>query len=180
MGVNFIDQYSLLHFATGIIAYFWGISLINYTIIHILFEIIENTSHGMNFINNQFANIWPGGKPYSDSFINSTGDTIFGMLGWLVAYIVDYYGKKHNLYGINSKEETVAINDLAKNNKSDPKDIKVLNSKKVTWANGSLGCPKEGEVYTQALVDGYEILLEDNKITYDYRVVDNNNFKICK
>ena len=51
MGNKFLDQYTYLHFATGIVAYFFGISIKNWIIIHILFEIIENTKFGMKMIN---------------------------------------------------------------------------------------------------------------------------------
>ncbi len=38
-------------------------------------------------------------------------------------------------------------------------DIEVVLAERVTWSDGSLGCPKPGEMYTQALVDGYRIVL---------------------
>lgn len=93
MGIYFADQYSLLHFATGVIAYFWNINLLTWIIIHIVFEILENTEWGMHIINN--FPIWPGGKDYADSPINILGDNIFAILGWLVAYCLDYLGKKY-------------------------------------------------------------------------------------
>ena len=52
MGNALLDQYSLLHFATGIVAYFWDVEFIMWTIMHIGFELVENTSQGMKFINN--------------------------------------------------------------------------------------------------------------------------------
>lgn len=45
------DQYTYLHFAIGIVVYFWNISLINWVIIHTIFEIIENTQTGIHIIN---------------------------------------------------------------------------------------------------------------------------------
>jgi hypothetical protein len=87
MGLNFIDGYSLLHFASGIIAYHFGIKFHIWFIIHALFEIIENSKVGMNIIN-KYLVFWPGGKPSSDSIINSIGDQTFAMLGWYVAYLV--------------------------------------------------------------------------------------------
>ena len=84
MGINFIDKYSLLHFAVGIIFRFFNINFILSILIHILFEYIENTKHGIHFIN-KYLTWWPGGKDYSDSLLNSTGDTFFFALGWLVA-----------------------------------------------------------------------------------------------
>lgn len=99
MGKLLLDQYSLLHFAVGIVVYFWGISLKTWIIGHILFEYIENTPRGMQFINNNLNGLWPGGKPEPDSFINSTiGDNLIAALGWLFAYYIDNLGKKYNLY----------------------------------------------------------------------------------
>ena len=103
MGTNLIDQYSLLHFATGIIAYFWGLNFYQWFYIHLLFELIENTNIGMYIINKYFKDIWPGGKPKSDSFINSIGDTIFSILGWFLAYYIDYIGAKYKLYNKHIK-----------------------------------------------------------------------------
>jgi hypothetical protein len=99
MGKNMFDQYSLLHFATGIILYFWNIALLDATLLHILFEIIENTNIGM-YIINKYITMWPGGKPFADSFDNSMiGDNISFIVGWLVGYVFDYYGKKYDWYG---------------------------------------------------------------------------------
>ena len=87
MGSSLIDKYSLLHFATGIIFYFFNISFLNTLIIHTLFEIVENTNQGVHFID-KYLKFWPGGKKQPDSLINNIGDTIFMMLGWIVAYII--------------------------------------------------------------------------------------------
>lgn len=89
MGRRWFDQYSLLHLAVGIIAYFWSISLFMIIIIHILFEFIENTHFGMNLINTYFQHWWPGGKLYPDNLLNSITDTIFTGFGWLIAYNLD-------------------------------------------------------------------------------------------
>jgi hypothetical protein len=86
MGLRVFDQYSLLHFATGIIAYFWSLSLFITIIIHILFEFIENTNIGMNLINTYFLQWWPGGKTHPDNLLNRTSDTFFTGLGWIIAY----------------------------------------------------------------------------------------------
>ena len=89
MGLRAFDQYSLLHFAVGIVAYFWSISFFITILFHILFEFIENTSIGMNLINTYFLQWWPGGKTHPDNFLNRTSDTIFTGLGWLTAYYFD-------------------------------------------------------------------------------------------
>lgn len=94
MGDQIFDQYSLLHLATGIIAYFWGLSFMAWIYIHLLFELLENTDKGMHIINT-YIKLWPGGKSKSDTFINSFSDTIFSVLGWIIAYYIDHYKSKY-------------------------------------------------------------------------------------
>jgi hypothetical protein len=38
----------------------------------------------------------------------------------------------------------------------------------VTWSDGSLGCPEPDMTYTQALVDGYRIVVEAGGSSYTY------------
>lgn len=97
MGSKFMDQYSLLHLAVGIVVYFWDISLLSWFVLHTMFELIENTQQGIYFINN-YITWWPGGKPRPDSIINSIGDTMFSLLGWVIAYYTDQFGKQWQLY----------------------------------------------------------------------------------
>jgi hypothetical protein len=42
----------------------------------------------------------------------------------------------------------------------DPSEIEVVSAEEVTWPDGALGCPEPDGMYTQALVDGYRIVLE--------------------
>ena len=97
MGKYFCDQYSYLHFASGILSYFWNISFQNWIILQILFELFENTTICMKIINNNIS-FWPGGKVYIDSLINQFGDIFFGTMGWLTAYYLDKLGKQYNWY----------------------------------------------------------------------------------
>jgi len=62
MGTYFFDQYSILHMASGIIAYFFGFELLHWIIIHVVFECVENTDTGIRIIDTYMKNIWPGGK----------------------------------------------------------------------------------------------------------------------
>jgi hypothetical protein len=89
MGLKVFDQYSILHFAVGVVAYFWSISLFTIIVIHILFEFIENTPIGMNLINTYFLGWWPGGKTHPDNLLNKTSDVIFTGFGWIVSYHID-------------------------------------------------------------------------------------------
>ena len=97
MGKYLLDQYSYLHFAVGIIFYFWNVSLKNLLVIHVIFEIFENSGLGILMINKIFP-IWPGGKPKADSLINEVGDILASLLGWLSAYYIDQLGAKYSLY----------------------------------------------------------------------------------
>jgi hypothetical protein len=38
----------------------------------------------------------------------------------------------------------------------------------VTWRDGSLGCPRDGVLYTQALVPGYRIVLALGNVEFLY------------
>jgi hypothetical protein len=42
----------------------------------------------------------------------------------------------------------------------DPEEIEVLVAEEVTWPDGALGCPEPDGMYTQALVEGYRIVLD--------------------
>lgn len=92
MGVYFTDTFSLLHFASGIIAYYWNIPFVNWFIYHSLYELIENRPTMVKLIDS--IPIWPGGKKSSDSFINSIGDTFYALLGWIFTnyYLTYIYG----------------------------------------------------------------------------------------
>ena len=99
---RFADQFSLLHFSVGTIAYFWNIPFFIALIIHAIFEWIENTKFGMEIIKNWIINPglfkWPGGKYQADSSINILGDNVFFAIGWITAYILDILSDKYNWY----------------------------------------------------------------------------------
>lgn len=92
MGQNIFDQYTFLHFSVGVVMYFIGFSLVSTIILHVIFEFAENTTEGINFINNYLSWFWPGGKEVPDSHLNSIGDTIGVIAGWLAAKYLDDMG----------------------------------------------------------------------------------------
>lgn len=61
-----------------------------------------------------------------------------------------------------------AVADLATRLGVDAASIEVVSEEEVTWRNGSLGCAKEGQMYTQALVDGTRIILRVDATDYEY------------
>lgn len=50
----------------------------------------------------------------------------------------------------------------------------------VTWPDGSLGCPRPGVSYTQALVPGYQVVLALDASRYDYRVGTHGAPVLCQ
>jgi hypothetical protein len=85
MGTALFDEYSLLHFAVGVIARHWNIAFLVFLLTHIIFELLENTKPAMYFINT-YLKAWPGGKSFPDTFLNSqVGDNLSAVAGWWLA-----------------------------------------------------------------------------------------------
>jgi len=95
MGNTLLDQYSLLHGAVGVVAYFWQIPFVWAILIHTLFEWVENTETGMALINRVFVREgafgWPGAKTAADSLVNCVGDTAAFAVGWGVAWMASVW-----------------------------------------------------------------------------------------
>jgi hypothetical protein len=47
-------------------------------------------------------------------------------------------------------------------------EVAVAGALRVVWSDGSLGCPEDGMMYTQALVEGYLLTLEVEGRRVDY------------
>lgn len=91
------DQYTYLHWASGVMAYFWGIRLKWWVVLHTCFELGENSVWGIQFIN--MLPLWPGGKPRADSLPNSLlGDTLGAIGGWMSAQFLDQLGTYFGWY----------------------------------------------------------------------------------
>ena len=92
------DQYSLLHFASGVTAYFWGIGPLAFAVIHLGWEAFEYSSFGLAAVNKYWH--WPGRKKpmERDSVAGSIGDNIAGNIGYWSARYLDEYGKAHGWY----------------------------------------------------------------------------------
>lgn len=72
-----------------------------------------------------------------------------------------------------------ATADLAARLSVDASDIVVVKVQAVKWPDGSLGCPQEGELYTQAVVDGQQIFLGHEDRIYDYRADASGSVRFC-
>lgn len=78
--------------------------------------------------------------------------------------------------------ETVesAMTDLAERTGEATDAVTLVTFEDVTWNDGSLGCPKPGEMYTQALVDGSRTVLELDGVTYDYHAGADGDPFLCE
>lgn len=72
-----------------------------------------------------------------------------------------------------------AIRDLAGRLDVSEADIEVIEVKDVQWPDGALGCPEEGKMYTQALVDGSQVLLGVDERIYDYHAGSDGEPFLC-
>ena len=61
-----------------------------------------------------------------------------------------------------------------------PRDqLVIVRAEAVVWNDGSLGCPEPGMQYTQALVNGYWVVIDAAGKTYDFRVGRGGSFRLC-
>ena len=56
----------------------------------------------------------------------------------------------------------------------------LVSAEQVTFNDSSLGCPKPGSSYTQALVDGLRVIVRAEGSTWDYRFGTTDTPKLCQ
>lgn len=83
------------------------------------------------------------------------------------------------LAGISGDLLNSVLDDAAQRLGVSTDALVVTRAEAVTWNDGSLGCPEPGMFYTQALVDGYWIVVEAGNQSLDYRATGSGNFRIC-
>ena len=72
------------------------------------------------------------------------------------------------------------IQDLSRRLGEQVTDPTIVSAEPMTWNDGSLGCPEPGQVYTQALVDGFRVVLEIDGAEFDYRVGSGTDVRLCE
>jgi hypothetical protein len=70
-------------------------------------------------------------------------------------------------------KEAAALAEVARD------QLVIVHAESVVWNDGSLGCPEPGMMYTQALVNGYWVVIEAASRTYDFRVGSGGSFRLC-
>jgi hypothetical protein len=58
--------------------------------------------------------------------------------------------------------------------------LEIVTADAVTFNDGSLGCPQPGMFYTQALVDGYQVVVRTPDGELDYRAAQQGGFRLCE
>ena len=59
-------------------------------------------------------------------------------------------------------------------------DVRMVTSRRVTWNDGSLGCPQPGQTYTQAQVPGMQVVVSAAGVEYDYRFGRSGAPRLCQ
>jgi len=72
-----------------------------------------------------------------------------------------------------------AVTDLAGRLRVEPSEIEVVMAERVTWPDGSLGCPEPGISYTQALVEGSKVVLGHGGRVYLYHAGTDDQPFLC-
>ncbi len=70
--------------------------------------------------------------------------------------------------------------DLATRINAQPEELEIIGAEAVVWPDGSLGCGKPDQTYTQASVRGYRIVLCYLDKQYDYRASETGYFFLCE
>jgi hypothetical protein len=69
--------------------------------------------------------------------------------------------------------------DLAQRLGVDPEEVEVVVAERVTWPDGSLGCPQPGMSYTQAIVEGSKVVLGHDERVYVYHAGTDDQPFLC-
>lgn len=72
------------------------------------------------------------------------------------------------------------VDDLSERLDVSADAISVERAEEVVWRNGSLGCPQPGQMYTQALIPGYRVILSAGDQMHDYHANDSGYFFHCE
>jgi hypothetical protein len=61
----------------------------------------------------------------------------------------------------------------------DPSELRLVYASAVDFNDSSLGCPEPGMMYTQAIVPGYQVIVEHDEAVLDYRASGPGAFRLC-
>jgi hypothetical protein len=81
-----------------------------------------------------------------------------------------------------TREPTVAeaaVTHLAAKLGIPESEVQVIEVRIVEWPDGSLGCPEEGKLYTQAVVEGVQVVLQAHERVFDYHAGSDGEPFLC-
>ena len=79
---------------------------------------------------------------------------------------------------LSDRVANAVITEVSKQTGISPNNLKITQYSRQTWSNGCLGLSKPGEICTQALVEGWRVVVSGNKRTWVYR--SNRNGQILR
>lgn len=56
----------------------------------------------------------------------------------------------------------------------------LVSAERVTFSDGSLGCPTPGHSYTQAIVEGMRVIVQADGMPWDYRFGNGDRPRLCE
>ncbi len=59
-------------------------------------------------------------------------------------------------------------------------DTPLTSIEKMTWNDGSLGCPQPDMMYTMMMVDGYKVVFGTGNSAYNYHTAGTGRFILCE
>lgn len=80
--------------------------------------------------------------------------------------------------GLKAQTEA-ALADAAQRTRLDAGSLKIASAERVTWLDGSLGCPAPDLMYTQALVPGFRVRIVAGDQTLDYHADTRGGQVLC-
>jgi hypothetical protein len=72
-----------------------------------------------------------------------------------------------------------ALQDAAHSTKIVKPKLRIVSAEPVTWSDGSLGCPQEDTMYSQALVPGFRIVIKAGERQLDYHASADGGLVLC-
>jgi hypothetical protein len=73
-----------------------------------------------------------------------------------------------------------AVDDLTTELGVDDSAVESVDVESVTWSDGSLGCATQGEMYTEATVEGHRITVVVDGETYEYHDGGERDAFLCE
>ena len=70
---------------------------------------------------------------------------------------------------LSARVAKAVITEISQQTKIPANQLKITQYDRQTWSNGCLGISKAGEMCTQALVEGWRVVVAGNKRTWVYR-----------